>query len=241
MQTGNITTPQGVSGTPREVAMLTRQLRLGVDVAGMGRDNTVFAPRFGDYVEEFVSFNSGGEALHMEVAGKVVAKMKKHLNTFNGLYPQAMVDTIGEGAGTFSRLVEMGNTEKGLEFLKDRVHSAKYSEAAEWNEQPLKDASNQFEFLNMRAYLLWALRDWLDPRYGSTAALPEDDELLQEATEIKWKFTSKGKIQVEAKEDIKKRLKRSPDKTDALAETFWPVPDVEARPGKKKNIAHFSH
>lgn len=240
MQTGNITTPQGVTGTPKDVAMQTKPLRLGVDVAGMGRDNSVFAARFGEYVESFISFNSGGEALHMEVAGKVKVKMQQHQNTMTGLYSQSMIDTIGEGAGVYSRLVEI-SSEKDCAFLKDRCHSAKFSEAATWDEQPLKDISGQFEFINMRAYLYWAVRDWLDPRNGSKAAIPPDDEFLQEATEIKWKFNSKGKIQIEEKEEIKKRLKRSPDKFDSLAETFWPVQDVDPRPAKRKNIAQFFH
>ena len=54
------------------------------------------------------------------------------------------------------------------------------------------------------------------------AALPPCDQLMEEATETKWKFLSNGKIIIEPKEDIKKRIKRSPDYMDALANTFYP-------------------
>lgn len=74
----------------------------------------------------------------------------------------------------------------------------------------------------MRAYLFWCVRDWLNPKNGYNAALPPDDGLAEEATEIHWKFQSDGRIIIEPKEDIKKRLKRSPDKFDALANTFYP-------------------
>ena len=45
---------------------------------------------------------------------------------------------------------------------------------------------------------------------------------MEEVTEIHWKFTSNGSIIIEPKEDIKKRIKRSPDYADALANTFYP-------------------
>jgi hypothetical protein len=53
--------------------------------------------------------------------------------------------------------------------------------------------------------------------------LPPDDGFLEEATEIRWLFRSDGRIIIEPKEDIKERLGRSPDKFDALANTFYPI------------------
>ena len=51
---------------------------------------------------------------------------------------------------------------------------------------------------------------------------PPDDDFMEEATATHWKFQSNGSIIIEPKEDIKKRIKRSPDKSDALANTFYP-------------------
>ena len=53
--------------------------------------------------------------------------------------------------------------------------------------------------------------------------LPPDTSFDEEAQEIRWFFRSDGRIQIEPKEDIKARLGRSPDKFDALANTFYPV------------------
>ncbi len=64
--------------------------------------------------------------------------------------------------------------------------------------------------------------------------MPPDEELLEEATEIKWKFQSNGKIIIEPKEDIKARLKRSTDKFDALANTFYP--HLHNSPGQGMDI-----
>jgi hypothetical protein len=66
--------------------------------------------------------------------------------------------------------------------------------------------------------------------------LRDDMGLVQElTTEVKDKFRSDGKMQIEAKNDIKARVKRSIEKLDALANTFYPVEDIEINPPKKKN------
>jgi hypothetical protein len=52
--------------------------------------------------------------------------------------------------------------------------------------------------------------------------LPPNDRLIEELTEIHWKFQSSGNIIIEPKEEIKKRLGRSPDLSDSLALTFYP-------------------
>lgn len=213
-----------------------KNLRLGGDIAGMGRDNSCLAYRFGNLVEKFETKSGGGTANHMEVAGNILVILKQHTDVYNGRYAQAFLDTIGEGAGTYSRLEELKQDPKNIWLY---VHSCKFSEAAMDVGAPRKDLTGQYEFLNMRAWSYWAVRDWLDPRNNSNAMLPPDDELFQEMTETKWKFRSDGKIQIEDKDELKKRIKRSPDKFDALANTFWPVPDVDVRPKKKQNLAQF--
>lgn len=190
-------------------------LRLGVDVAGMGRDSSVLCYRYDNYVAKFKSIQSAGKANHMEIAGIVSNEIKHKGIVVQPVKPIAFIDTIGEGAGVYSRLEELG--------YKNAI-SCKYSEAArDRNDKDLTDDTGQYLFANMRAYLFWAVRDWLNPANKNNPALPYDEEFLEEATEIKWKFQSNGKIIIEAKEDIKARLKRSTDKFDALANTFYPV------------------
>ena len=75
----------------------------------------------------------------------------------------------------------------------------------------------------MRAWLFWAVRDWLNPKNDTGAMLPPDARFDEEATEIKWSFRSDGRILIEPKDDIKKRIGRSPDLFDALANTFYPI------------------
>ncbi len=179
-----------------------KSCRLGVDVAGMGRDSSVLCPRYGSYVKNFIVHQSAGKADHMHVVGLVKSELKDKSD-------KAYIDTIGEGAGVYSRLLELGDV---------NAYSCKYSEGA----HRLTDITGQYEFANMRAYLFWAVRDWLNPKNNFMPALPPNDKLLEEATEIHWKFQSNGSIIIEPKDDIKQRIGRSPDYFDALANTFYP-------------------
>lgn len=188
----------------KESGFITHKpIRLGVDVAGMGRDRSCFVIRRGNFVPEIKSHNSGGRADHMAVAGQVAHYLS--LDERN----KAFIDTIGEGAGVYSRLIEQGHL---------TAFSCKFSEGV----KNKTDITGCYSFANMRAYLFWCVRDWLNPKNGFFAALPPDDELDQELCEPHWFFQSNGSIIIEPKEDIKKRLKRSPDKMDALANTFYP-------------------
>lgn len=179
-----------------------KSCKLGSDVAGMGRDDSVLCPRYGNYVPKFEVHQSAGKADHMHVAGM-------HIPFISDKKAKAYIDTIGEGAGVYSRLIELGYR---------NVYSCKYSESA----KGLHDITGQYGFANMRAYCYWAVRDWLNPKNGFGAALPPCDKLMEEATETKWFFMSDGRIAIEKKDDIKKRIKRSPDYFDSLANTFYP-------------------
>ena len=59
---------------------------------------------------------------------------------------------------------------------------------------------------------------------GGSIAIPTDDNLLLQLTEYKWQ-QPRGRIQLEPKDELKKRIKSSPDEADAcmyaLAEVEW--------------------
>ena len=176
--------------------------KIGVDVAGMGRDSSVICERIGHFVSKFDVYQSGGQAEHMKIAG-IVKNLLIGRNT-------AYIDTIGEGAGVYSRLIEQG--------LKNKAFSCKFSESAEG----LHDVTGQYEFVNMKAYLYWAVRDWLNPVNKTNSSLPDLPLLRQELIEVKYIVQSNGKIIIEKKDETKKRLGRSTDYFDALANTFYP-------------------
>ncbi len=83
-------------------------------------------------------------------------------------------------------------------------------------------------YYNKRSECWWEMAQWIK-RGG---ALPQDDELLKELTTPTYTL-DKGKLRVESKEQLKKRLGFSPDKADALAQTFAipEMPKSQSIPG----------
>ena len=115
-----------------------------------GRDATVYCNRIENWVAPFRKHNSGGTADHMRVAGDIITFRRQHPDAF------VSIDTIGEGAGVFSRAQELDNS--------PYIISCKYSEGAKARDKDLTDITGQYKFLNMRAYLFWCIRDWLNPK-----------------------------------------------------------------------------
>lgn len=127
----------------------------------------------------------------MQIAGHVLRIAKEEVVKLENIY----VDTIGVGGGVYDRLKEQGW----------KVSSVNVSESP-------KDKEN---YLNLRAELYATkVKEWV-----KTADLLDDDDFYELAN-IKYKFTSQGKLQIESKEDMKKRGLDSPDVADALMLTF---------------------
>jgi len=175
------------------------ELLIGTDVAGMGRNYTVDQVRHGPFVwtPRIISLTKP-----MEIVGAV----KTHLEELGAI---GIIDAIGEGAGTFSRLEE----------LDMDVYACKFSETA----VDLTDVTETREFLNMRAYCYWRIRDALNPAFDGDLALPLHHELLEDLAAMQYGTRSNGKIFMVPKEEIAKILGRSPDFSDALAITYYPL------------------
>ena len=76
-------------------------------------------------------------------------------------------------------------------------------------------ASRPDRFLNRRAQAFWALRDEL--REGRIDRDSEDEELAAQLLAIRWTVNSRGQIQIESKDEMRKRGLPSPDRADAVA------------------------
>jgi len=177
---------------------------VGVDV-GRGGDATVLALRYGEAIREPRRY---GVANTMTVTGHVATVLRGH-----GGY--AVVDVIGVGAGVVDKLRE---DKRGVEAFNA-------GESTDW-----KDRSGEMLFANKRAAAWWNLRELLDPANGHALALPPDDLLTGDLTAPHWRPSSGGRIMVESKDDIKKRLGRSTDDGDAVVMAFWQEPAVAVPP-----------
>lgn len=173
---------------------------LGVDIADGGEDSTVISFREGPIVYELrVHRNSDT----METVGFVRASMSSRPGS------HAIIDSIGIGAGVLSRLRELKVSVTGF--------------VASGSAKGLKDHTGEFTFTNLRAAAWWRMRELLDPSQpgGSQILLPDDDMLRADLTAPHWRVMSGGSIQIESKDDIRKRLGRSTDRGDAVVMGFW--------------------
>lgn len=170
---------------------------LGVDVARTGSDKTVIALRDNWTIKELRTTSREDT---MSTAGRVAGILDSEPGA------TAAVDVIGVGAGVYDRLREQG-------------HNVEAFNASAGTRR--RDASNEFGFSNSRAAAHWNLRELLDPSRRPEVALPPDDELLGDLTAVHWRVMSGGKIQVESKDDIRKRIGRSPDRGDAVMIALW--------------------
>jgi len=118
----------------------------------------------------------------------------------------AVVDTNGVGAGVFDRLKKIGHLAMGVNV---------------GNRTSLTDTSGQQEFYNVRAAVWWKMREALDPARSPTIMLPPDDDLAADLSTPHWHTVPGGKVVIESKDEIRKRLNRSPDRADAVCLAWW--------------------
>ncbi len=113
------------------------------------------------------------------------------------------VDGVGVGAGTVNTLREYGLRWKGIN-LQGGAGMVKVHGKAE-------------QFNNLRSQMWWQARE--DLRNGEIA-MPNDTELIADLSAPKFETNNKVII-VEGKEEIKKRLGRSPNKGDSFVYWNW--------------------
>jgi hypothetical protein len=173
---------------------------IGADTAGQGVDKTVFAYRYGRVLAKLLR---SGKSRPMELAGRLKIEL--------GGAGILNIDTsFGEGVGTADRLTEFPE-------LSSRVNKIQFATKTD-----ATDRTGQMFFKNTRALLWWNMREMLDPENHEDLALPDDELLIGDLTAVRrLPITSDGKLVIEPKEDIKKRIGRSPDDGDACCLAFF--------------------
>lgn len=201
---------------------------VGIDVAYGGMDETVLAIRFGDAITKLDRYRNADTVETARHAVPYLAEPKS----------LAVVDVIGIGAGVFDTLRNWRkDSNEPNHHLADVVP---FNASASTKR---KDMIGQFKFRNDRAAAWWHMRELLDPSKGSTLMLPDDDRMKAELSTVKYKHLAGGIIQIESKDDIRKRLGRSTDAADAVIQAFW-VDGLEWREiprGDGKSEFAYSH
>lgn len=176
---------------------------IGVDVARYGDDQSVIAIRQGlDARSRPWRAYRGLDT--MQLSGEVASVASDIAR--QGIRVHAIfVDGVGVGAGVVDRLRELGypviDVQAGRQSPDRRYH-------------------------NLRAKMWCEMRDWLN-RGG---AIPDNQMLADDLTGPQYGYQSDSRLQLERKDDMRRRGLSSPDHADALAMTFaMPIgPDVTA-------------
>jgi hypothetical protein len=106
----------------------------------------------------------------------------------------AHVDMIGIGRGLVDRASELGKPVKGINVANE--------------------AREREAFINLRAEGYWHLRELFE--HGQIDIPPDDDDLVAQLVDLRFKRRSNGKIEMESKDEVRRRTKSSPDEADAV-------------------------
>ena len=173
---------------------ITPMSSAGIDPARGGRDNMSMSRRYDNWFDEIVFW-----------PGAVV----KDGPTASGLIKQSLgdiepgvinIDVGGIGSSAYDSLRPMYK----------RVVAVNAASGSEY-----RDKSKKLKMRNMRAEYYWRMRDALDPSGGQDLALPPGNEIIADLCSARYQLTTAG-VLVEDKEEIKKRLGRSPDKGESI-------------------------
>jgi hypothetical protein len=188
-------------------------LIIGFDPARFGDDGSAMARRRGRKVSKV---ERRYKLTTMEGAGwvKQVIDTEKPARVF--------IDVGGLGVGIYDRLVEMDYGE---------IVSPVNFGGAPLEPPKLDDDGKEIGGgpANRRAEMWMNSRDWLEQEGG--ADIPDSDPLQADACGPGYKYDSNSRIQLEKKEDMRRRGVPSPDEWDAVALTFAePVAPVKDAP-----------
>ena len=147
----------------------------------------------------------------METAGNVIKTCKEYMRMYPHITECSIkVDDSGVGGGVTDRLNEVIHQEK----LPYKVVPVNNGESA-----------TDTYYFNLGGQLWGNIKELLEVNISNNIQgkddvqieLPYDDEMIKQLSNRKYHMTSKGKIQLETKKEMKERGVGSPDTADSLS------------------------
>jgi len=164
---------------------------LGIDVARGGKDQTVIARRHMMWFDKSLTYPGTSTPDGPTVAGLTIAAARDG--------SPMHIDIIGVGASPYDY----------LNSNRQHVIGVNVSEKA-----TATDLSGRLRFKNQRSQYWWKMREALDPANNTGIMLPPEPDLLADLTAPRWTVQATT-IYVEGRDEIYKRIGRSPDKASA--------------------------
>lgn len=169
-------------------------IRFGLDVAGPGDAETVLIGQVGGMLIGMWTWSKA------DPRGDIVSKLSEFRNHRDWRLGPVMVDTIGIGYHFATHLADQGFEVYGFNAGAGAV--------------------NGEQFVNAKAEGYWCLREFFER--GAVRGL-EDEETKAQLSSIRYFHTAAGRVQIESKDDARKRGVASPDRAEAMMLAFVPV------------------
>lgn len=175
------------------------ELRIGLDVARSGDDESVIQPVRGRFAHANTALrNQTGPSLGA-AALDTAQRLRRGAETIT-----INVDIIGVGASAYDWL-----TEHAPEHVNVRAVNVASKATTE-------------RHAKLRDQLAFGLREWLE---DGGVIPPGADEVRSDAVALTYSFDTRGKYKVTSKDELKSTLGRSPDHGDALMLAIYQAPD----------------
>lgn len=188
---------------------------MGVDVARGGKDNTILSRRHGAWYDEFLAYPGTATPDGPLVAGLVIAALRDR--------SPVHIDIVGVGSSPY-------------DYLKGIAYTVGVNAGSSVGLDGFRSEGGM-PFANWKSYLWWAMREDLDPKNNRGVQLPPDKNLLRDLTAPLWKPRG-GAIMVESRDDIIKRIGRSPDWGTACVLARLDTPRPEDIRQEQQGLGH---
>lgn len=168
----------------------------GLDVARLGQNESAMAKRQGAVLLEKPARYRGLNL--MQLCGRIAAEYEGLPQTKRP--SEICVDGIGLGAGVVDRLRELGLPASSVNVSEQLSHNPMY--------------------YNLKAELWWKARGWYESR---DCKIPKDEGFIRALTCVREDHHSTGKLMVESKDSLARRMKKHLpplDAADAFVLTF---------------------
>lgn len=178
-------------------------IKLGVDVARFGDDETVIATRIGNVIRPLQSWQ--GQDL-MKTVDQIVRQCER-LNDQYHRTVTVVIDDTGVGGGVTDRLREVVQER----MLSVRVLPVNYAQ------------KGNKEYAGITSVMYGNFKEiWLDD-----IVLPQDDDLIAQLSIRRYAVDSAGRILLETKKNMKSRGFHSPDRADAVVMATYEPPETK--------------
>ncbi|MHC1760534.1 MAG: terminase [Negativicutes bacterium] len=197
------------------VPVQPRRIDIGIDVARFGDDQSVLCPVFNKRQQQQPEIFHHNDT--MQISGHTVQMLDRYTDKHGRIPMSVRVDCDGLGVGVYDRVSEVVRQRR---WNHVRMHEGHFGGAG-----GKVTAEDPVRVSNSTGLMWGAVREKLRT---DALELWYNDRQISELSNRKYRVNSDGEIELEKKEEMKKRVQKSPDLADALCLAVYEPPVMDA-------------